>query len=409
MHNTRPLPPLSLYIHIPWCIQKCPYCDFNSHAAPLERIPAEAYIQRLQQEWQLRQPMLQQRGLHSIFIGGGTPSLIDANLLGQLLDTIKAQVPVAAEMEVTMEANPGAIDSKQFGKLRAAGINRLSIGIQTFNQHHLKTLGRIHNSAQSKGAVQQARDAGIENINLDIMHGLPQQTLAEAESDLHQAIELQPQHISWYQLTIEANTYFARFPPQIPDDDSCAAIQDSGQQLLAAAGYRKYEVSAYSQPGRQCQHNLNYWQFGDYLGIGAGAHSKLTLADGSIWRQHNIRHPKHYLKTPLVLQTATCDDSTTPSPLISTSLQQHQMALRAHDLRIEYMLCRLRLPTPIDAQNYEAYTGLSWHDPTLQRQLQQAAALGLIEQQGMRIHSTAQGQRYLNSLLELFLSEQSTV
>ncbi|MCP5334749.1 MAG: radical SAM family heme chaperone HemW [Oceanospirillaceae bacterium] len=298
------LPALSLYIHVPWCVRKCPYCDFNSHAAGQE-IPEELYVKTLLADLQQELPFVQGRSIDTIFIGGGTPSLLSATAYRDLFAGLKQQLTFAADIEITMEANPGTFEAEKFAAYRALGINRLSLGIQSFNDGHLQKLGRIHNSANAIHAVKEARHAGFDNINLDLMHGLPQQSEAQAMADLEQAFALQPQHLSWYQLTLEPNTEFYSRPPQLPDDDTLWQIQEAGQQRIAAAGFAQYEISAYAKPGRRARHNLNYWQFADYLGIGAGAHGKISLpAENKILRTRKTRLPKDYMaegKIPLAL------------------------------------------------------------------------------------------------------------
>ncbi len=275
MFNFKAPPPLSLYIHFPWCIKKCPYCDFNSHAVK-NTLPEDAYIQALLKDLDSELPHVWGRTVQSIFMGGGTPSLISPTAMEQLLSGIRARLPLKPGAEITLEANPGSAEQQRFTGYRQAGINRLSIGIQSFNDQQLKNLGRVHNAAEGNRAAQAARDAGFDNFNLDLMFGLPEQTESQALEDLQQAISLQPAHLSWYQLTLEPNTLFHASPPILPDEDTKSAMQQAGQSQLAAHGYTQYEVSAYAQAGRSCYHNLNYWGFGDYIGIGAGAHGKIT-------------------------------------------------------------------------------------------------------------------------------------
>ena len=281
------LPPLSLYVHIPWCVQKCPYCDFNSHAQKGD-IPEQDYIHHLlkdlQADLQRFKDSIQQRKLHSIFIGGGTPSLFSSESIAYLLKEIKTQIDFEDNIEITLEANPGTVEAERFKGYVSAGVTRISMGIQSFNDDKLQRLGRIHNAAEAKSAVNLAKVSGLKSFNLDLMHGLPNQTLEEALDDLRQAIELSPPHLSWYQLTIEPNTMFAYRPPKLPDDDELWDIFEQGHRLLTAAGYQQYETSAYAKAGFQCKHNLNYWRFGDYLSIGCGAHGKLTFPNGEITR-----------------------------------------------------------------------------------------------------------------------------
>ena len=292
------LPPsLSLYVHIPWCVRKCPYCDFNSHAGTPEE---ERYIAALGADLDVERELAQGRQIDSIFFGGGTPSLFSGEGIARTLEYVRGHFELAADAEITLEANPGAVDAGHFAAYRAAGVNRLSIGVQSFDEAMLERLGRIHSTQEAREALQIARKAGFDNCNLDLMFGLPGQSRAMAMEDLQQAIELQPEHLSWYQLTLEPNTAFYAAPPAgLPDDEHLAEISETGLELLGASGYRQYEVSAHARPGHACRHNLNYWQFGDYIGIGAGAHGKLTLPDGSIVRRRKQRHPQRYMQAAL--------------------------------------------------------------------------------------------------------------
>ncbi|MEG2831052.1 MAG: radical SAM family heme chaperone HemW, partial [Edwardsiella sp. (in: enterobacteria)] len=289
------LPPLSLYIHIPWCVQKCPYCDFNSHAQKGE-IPQQAYVDHLLADLDQELPRVAGRPLSTLFIGGGTPSLLSGEALQRLLDGVRARLPLAADAEITLEANPGTVEAERFSAYQRAGVNRISIGVQSFSADKLQRLGRIHGPQEAIAAARLATALGLRSFNLDLMHGLPQQSQEEALDDLRQAIALNPPHLSWYQLTIEPNTLFGSRPPRLPDDDALWEIFEQGDHLLRASGYQQYETSAYALPGRQCQHNLNYWRFGDYLGIGCGAHGKLTFADGRIERRAKTRHPRGYMQ-----------------------------------------------------------------------------------------------------------------
>ena len=288
------LPPLALYVHIPWCVKKCPYCDFNSHAAG-PNLPEQDYVAALLADLEQELPAVHNRPLSSIFIGGGTPSLFSASAIGQLLEGVAQRISFAPEIEITLEANPGTFEQDKFTAYRALGINRLSIGIQSFQDDKLKALGRIHGAEEALRAAEMARKAGFDNYNLDLMHGLPGQSLSDALFDLQTAMAQQPTHLSWYQLTIEPNTHYYSAPPQLPEDELLWDIQETGQALLADAGFMQYEVSAYAQPGRQARHNLNYWQFGDFIGIGAGAHGKLSTPNGLIYRNWKTRLPKDYL------------------------------------------------------------------------------------------------------------------
>ena len=289
------LPPLSLYIHVPWCVRKCPYCDFNSHESKGE-LPEQQYIETLLEDLKADSSYIQGRKIHSIFIGGGTPSLFSAEAYQRLFEEIQTLVPFADNIEITLEANPGTVEQGRFAEYRRIGINRLSIGIQSFDAEKLEALGRIHSNDEAIHAAEQAREAGFDNFNLDLMFGLPEQSTREALNDLKTAITLKPAHISWYQLTLEPNTVFHRYPPALPEDDLIFTMQETGQALLASHGYQHYETSAYTKEGHACQHNLNYWRFGDYLGIGAGAHGKITLPEqNQIIRTRKSRQPDHYL------------------------------------------------------------------------------------------------------------------
>ncbi|MCG7947587.1 MAG: radical SAM family heme chaperone HemW, partial [Candidatus Thiodiazotropha taylori] len=287
-------PPLSLYIHIPWCVRKCPYCDFNSHAVK-QGLPEQAYVDALLNDLSLDSKLIDGRQLSSIFIGGGTPSLFSSTAVARLLEGIERRFAFAESMEITLEANPGAVEAGSFAGYRQAGVNRLSLGFQSLQTSMLQALGRIHSPQEARDAFAQARKAGFDNINIDLMFGLPEQTLAMAEVDLAAAIELDSEHLSYYQLTLEPNTPFHHAPPAVPDDEQLWLMQQQGMELLANAGYNHYEVSAYARQGRECRHNMNYWRFGDYLGIGAGAHAKLSLADGGVKRFWKQRHPDAYL------------------------------------------------------------------------------------------------------------------
>ncbi|HBT13309.1 MAG TPA: YggW family oxidoreductase, partial [Erwinia persicina] len=288
------LPPLSLYIHIPWCVQKCPYCDFNSHALKGE-VPHEEYVQHLLNDLDIDLPLTSGREVSTIFIGGGTPSLLSSEAMQMLLDGVRARLPLSAAAEITMEANPGAVEAERFSGYQRAGVNRISIGVQSFSAAKLERLGRIHGPEEAKRAARLAEGLGLRSFNLDLMHGLPDQSLEEALDDLRQAIALNPPHLSWYQLTIEPNTLFASRPPRLPDEDDLWDIFEQGDALLTAAGYQQYETSAYAKPGYRCEHNLNYWRFGDYLGIGCGAHGKLTQPDGTIIRTAKTKHPRGFM------------------------------------------------------------------------------------------------------------------
>lgn len=377
------LPPLSLYIHIPWCVRKCPYCDFNSHTVK-DELPEQRYIDALLRDMRDELGAVQGRSIDTIFIGGGTPSLFTPQGIEQILSGIAALTPLSSGAEITMEANPGTFEQERFAGFKAAGINRLSIGIQSFNTEHLQTLGRIHNEKDALHAIQKAQQIGFDNINLDLMHGLPQQTPQQALNDLQQAIDLEPQHISWYQLTIEPNTEFHSKPPTLPEDEALWAIQEQGQALLAQHGYQQYEISAYAQPGRQAQHNLNYWRFGDYIGIGAGAHGKVSWpTDNRINRRWKQRQPKAYMDAL--------------SPLSG------EQNITEDERPFEFMMNALRLSNGVSSDLFAERTGLELQQitPLLQRAIEK----GLLIDNPALIAPTEQGKLFLNDLLEMFLVE----
>lgn len=376
------LPPLSLYIHIPWCVQKCPYCDFNSHALKGD-VPHQEYVDHLLADLDADLPLASGRELHSIFIGGGTPSLLSAEAMQALLDGVRARIPLTPDAEITMEANPGTVEADRFSGYQRAGINRISIGVQSFDPQKLTRLGRIHGPDEAKRAAHLATGLGLRSFNLDLMHGLPDQSLDEALDDLRQAIALNPPHLSWYQLTIEPNTLFSSRPPTLPDDDALWDIYEQGHALLSAAGYQQYETSAYAKPGYQCQHNLNYWRFGDYLGIGCGAHGKLTFSDGRILRTVKVRHPRGYMQ-------GTYLD------------KQHDVA--NDDRPFEFFMNRFRLLEAAPREDFTAYTGLEEH--CIRPQLDQALAQGYLTETATHWQITEHGKLFLNSLLELFLAEE---
>ncbi len=384
------LPPLSLYIHIPWCVQKCPYCDFNSHAVK-QGISEAEYIAHLLADLDQDLALVQGRPLHSIFIGGGTPSTFSAEGIAAILSGVRDRIKMPAGTEVTMEANPGTVEASRFAGYVAAGVTRFSIGVQSFQASQLQALGRIHNPAQARRAAElatQLRSEGLMSFNLDLMHGLPQQDVSAALADLQQAIELAPPHLSWYQLTIEPNTAFASRPPVLPEDEALWDIQEQGHALLTAAGYQQYETSAYSKAGYQCAHNLNYWRFGDYLGIGCGAHGKITLsadaqnAAGAVRRTVKIKHPKGYMD----LSRGYLDSTT---------------AVAADDLPFEFFMNRFRLLEACPKADFTAYTGLPVE--TVAPALARAVQLGLVSETPQHWQITEQGVRYLNELLQLFL------
>lgn len=376
--------PLSLYVHIPWCVRKCPYCDFNSHEGQVEEA---AYIQALMADLEQDAKYAAGRPIRSVFFGGGTPSLFSPTGIGQILDGAKSRLGFTADCEITLEANPGTVEQARFEGYRAAGVNRLSIGIQSFDADKLKSLGRIHDKNEAIVAAQSARKAGFDNFNLDLMFALPNQTVEQALADIDQALALAPSHISHYHLTLEPNTVFAKYPPaNIPDDELAWDIQDACHQRLREAGYENYEVSAWAKPGRQCQHNLNYWQFGDYLGIGAGAHSKLTQADGQIRRLSKKKTPAHYLR-----------DAKSSAVLASNDI------VASADIAFEYMLNRLRLNTAVTAAEITQMSGLSFGQ--LQTALEAAETLGLLEKQADQWQRTELGLTQLNELVSLFMPE----
>lgn len=375
------LPPLSLYVHWPWCVRKCPYCDFNSHEAPAA-IPEAEYLAALRADLEASLPLVWGRPVESVFIGGGTPSLMSAAGLDRLLSDIRMLLPLAADAEITLEANPGTFESEKFAAYRAAGLNRLSVGIQSFAPDKLAALGRIHDRDQALHAVEIAQ-RHFENFNLDLMFALPGQTLAQAQADLETALGFAPPHLSLYQLTLEPNTVFAKFPPELPDEDSAAAMQDWIEARTAEAGLRHYEVSAYARPGRAARHNLNYWQFGDYLGIGAGAHGKLSFPH-RIVRQVRFRNPQAYL------------EHAARGEFVAESSE-----VERGDLPFEFMLNALRLAQGVPTALFAERTGLSLS--SIQTGLAEAERRGLIEADPARIAPTPLGWRFLSDLQALFL------
>ena len=370
--------PLSLYIHMPWCVRKCPYCDFNSHAVPDGQLSTD--LAALVADFETQLEMAQGRSIHSVFIGGGTPSLISAQGYTWLFEQLRARLDFEPDCEITLEANPGTVEHDPFADYLAAGINRLSIGVQSFNTEHLQRLGRIHSADNALSAIQQARQAGFERVNVDLMHGLPQQTLEQALTDLKLAVEQGATHISWYQLTIEPNTVFFRTQPVLPQDELLEQIQEQGEAYLKAQGFINYEVSAWRKE-QPSAHNLNYWQFGDYLAIGAGAHAKITRPDG-IYRFQKTRLPRDYLaKVP------------------ADHLQMKK--IEADELPFEFMMNALRLNDGVNAELYEQCTGLDLND--LNKTLNQLREKNLLINDLNRISCTEQGHVFLNSVLESFL------
>lgn len=376
------LPPLSLYVHVPWCVQKCPYCDFNSHGQKGD-IPEAEYVQHLIDDLKADLHLVQGRKIHSIFIGGGTPSLLTGAAYTRLLNEIDNLIGLSDNCEITLEANPGTVETGRFKDYVKAGINRISIGVQSMQNDKLKALGRIHGADEACYAAQQATEAGLNSFNLDLMHGLPGQSLDDALCDLKQIIALSPPHISWYQLTIEPNTQFASKPPTLPQDETLWDIQEQGQALLAQAGYQQYEISGYAKPGFQCQHNLNYWRFGDYLGIGCGAHGKVTDAKtGVITRTEKVKHPRGYMDII--------------KPYLYKSWQVEQ-----DDLAFEFFMNRFRLTEPCPIEDYSALTNQPLQSQ--QAALNKAINTGLLIEKDGHWQVSLKGHRFLNDLLELFV------
>lgn len=387
------LPPLSLYIHIPWCLKKCPYCDFNSHEVRKngdEQTEIEKnYVAALIRDLEMSLADVWGRRLNSVFFGGGTPSLFSASSIDAILTAVRTLMPLEHFAEVTLEANPGTFEAQKFANYRAAGINRLSIGIQSFNPKMLKAIGRVHDDQEALHAVHIAQN-NFANINLDLMYALPGQTLDEAKNDIATACSFGVSHLSVYHLTLEPNTLFHRFPPTLPDDEQAAAMQDMIEQTTSQHGYQHYETSAFAQQGKQSQHNLNYWLFGDYLGIGAGAHSKISFAD-KIIRQMRYKQPKEYL-----LQNQS-----------GATLVQTQQTLPNADRAFEFMMNALRLNDGFDSKLFEERTGLPLI--VIQTQLDQAEERGLLARNAFRIKPTILGKRFLNDLLQIFLPETSKI
>jgi oxygen-independent coproporphyrinogen-3 oxidase len=379
-------PPLALYVHLPWCVRKCPYCDFNSHAMPAAGLPERAYLAALLDDLDFAARDCAGRELVSVFFGGGTPSLFAAESVGRILERARQLFRPAIDIEVTLEANPGTVERGRFADYRAAGVTRVSLGAQSFDDERLAALGRIHSSRETHAAVEELRVAGLENFNLDLMYALPQQTLEGALADLEQALGLGPAHVSHYQLTLEPGTAFERRPPPLPDDESAFAMQEASASRLAAAGFRQYEVSAWAPPGRECRHNLNYWHFGDYLGIGAGAHGKLTDPDaGAVVRTARVRNPGRYLAA--AVPEARVEDS---------------RRVGADDLAFEFFLNVLRLADGFSAAGFELRTGLPWSSVT--GPVAEAESRGLLRAEPAgRWVPTSLGRRFLNDLQALFL------
>ena len=375
------LPPLSLYIHFPWCVRKCPYCDFNSHESKGE-LPEQAYLDAVRLDLEQSLPLIWGRKIYTVFIGGGTPSLMSAKGLDQLLSMVRTLLPLDIDAEITMEANPGTFEAEKFKSYRASGVNRLSIGIQSFNSDHLRALGRIHDDGEARRAVDIAA-ANFDNFNLDLMYALPTQTLAQAESDLVTALSWRPPHLSLYHLTMEPNTVFAKYPPVLPDDDASADMQDMIAATMAAHGYEHYEVSAFAQPGRRARHNLNYWEFGDYLGIGAGAHSKLSFPHRII-RQARFKQPESYMKA-----------AQAGNPI------QEEFEIARADMGFEFALNAMRLTEGFSPNLFGERTGMGIN--AIEAPLNAAEAKGLIYRDHTVIRPTELGLRFLNDLQQMFL------
>ena len=376
------LPPLSLYVHLPWCLKKCPYCDFNSHEMRAAELPEQRYLAALMADLEAALPLIWGRTVHSIFIGGGTPSLFSPEAIDRLLSGIRARLRLEAGCEITLEANPGTFEKDRFRAFRGAGVTRLSVGVQSFNDSFLKTLGRVHDSAQALAAVEEAAQA-FDTFNLDLMYALPGQTLVDVKQDMARALSFAPPHISIYQLTIEPNTFFAKYPPPLPEDDTAYDMLDLITDMTGAAGLQRYEVSAYAAPGHRCFHNLNYWQFGDYLGLGAGAHSKLSFAHRVV-RQVRFREPGRYMEQALA----------------GHCLAQDEEVSRA-DLPFEFMLNALRLKDGFALQLFSERTGLAI--TAIQAALEQAQAQGLIVRDLARVTPSVRGFDFLSDLQSLFL------
>ena len=377
----RTLPPLSLYVHVPWCVRKCPYCDFNSHEARGD-IPEAAYVEALIADLDQALPLIWGRRVYTIFFGGGTPSLLSAEAIETLLSAVRARVPLAVDAEITLEANPGTFEAAKFAGFRAAGVNRLSIGIQSFDPRHLQALGRIHDDSQAVKAIEIALEH-FDNFNLDLMYALPGQTPAEAKADLGRALAYRPAHLSLYHLTIEPNTYFHRHPPVVPDDDTAAEMQEAIEDTLGSSGYEHYETSAYARAGMRSRHNLNYWTFGDYIGIGAGAHSKLSFPD-RILRQARYRQPREYMERAG-----------------AGSAVQTEGPVAARDIPFEFMMNALRLNDGFVLSLFEERAGVPLVSAL--RGLDEAERRGLIVRDHQRVAPTTLGRRFLNDLLQIFL------
>ncbi|HEX4481456.1 MAG TPA: radical SAM family heme chaperone HemW [Rudaea sp.] len=377
--------PLSLYIHIPWCVRKCPYCDFNSHNAPNE-LPQREYVDALVRDLDVDLPIANGRMLQSIFFGGGTPSLFSPDTIARILEATNTRLDFASDIEITLETNPGTVEHGPFADYRKAGVNRISFGVQSFDDEALKRIGRIHDASEAERAVKMSQDAGLDNINIDLMYALPNQTLAGSLADIDKAIALNTPHLSHYQLTLEPNTAFAANPPLLPDDDSAWDMQEACQSRLAEAGLMQYEVSAYARGNAQCRHNLNYWDFGDYLGIGAGAHGKYTTHDGVIRRRWKVRAPRGFL-----------EHAGTPRGIGGDDPVAHER------IAFEFMLNALRLNSGFDIATFQSRTSLTIDD--IAATLAAARERGLLDVENDRIRASAFGQRFLNDTIALFLPD----
>ena len=379
------LPPLALYIHFPWCEKKCPYCDFNSHQVKdgVQGFDEERYIKALITDLETELPRIWGRQVHSIFIGGGTPSLLSPTGMNDLLSAIRARVNLEPGAEITMEANPGSVEADKFAAFAKSGINRVSLGIQSFQDEQLKALGRIHNGEEAKQAIAIAVE-NFKSVNIDLMYGLPNQSLAAAKADIETALSFKTPHLSLYNLTLEPNTYFANFPPKLPSEDEIDAIFEQNLELLTAAGYKRYEVSAYAKKDQECKHNLNYWRFGDYIGIGAGAHGKISFPD-KVTRQVRERHPETYMQAMESKGNALIESR----------------EVSAKDLPFEFMLNTLRLTDGVETKTFSERTGLPLH--VISKGLEEASKKGLLDDNPTALKATDLGLRYLNNLQEMFL------
>ena len=374
--------PLALYVHLPWCVRKCPYCDFNSHEIKGGSFPEQEYVDALVRDLTFSAGLFQGRELVSVFLGGGTPSVMSSGAIGSLLEAVDAVSGLSSATEITLEANPGTVDSGRFAGYRSLGVNRLSVGVQSFSDAGLATIGRIHDGNEAVSAVETAAVAGFSNINIDLMYGLPGQTVEDALSDLAAAVSLAPAHISWYQLTIEPNTVFHAKPPSLPDDDLIWEMQTCGRDYLTGQQYRQYEVSAWSREGYECRHNLNYWEFGDYVGVGAGAHGKIS--NGAISRQSRVRVPASYIRNAG-----------------TGAVIAEQRVLTEQDCILEFMLNALRLKDGVPEGYFTDRTGLT--PDAIREQVDAAGKEGLLEAEPGRIKATEKGARYLNDLLQYFM------